>query len=530
MKQLKNLFKQKNALLCLATCIALSSITINCDSCEPEEGKSETLKFTLTSSKNIKGTEEGEFKVKKTEGNGKFADAKVKFTGHASFVKADGTALAETVKLNELLGKDENEEMDDDEMTIKVKAVTPAPAANVTLKMSIGNDDNATAYMSETDAVTWEVAAPTATVTFGTNKSIINTIDPTSVITIAPGGTNVKYQDVFVKITGGLVAFEAKVHGGAVAVQLNTIVSLNTKIALHDLLNALNPGVPPIVGTVDIPTAGHKIEVTKHAGAPVGEHALNVVAGTTAVPNCYANVVDFIKWQEQRIELHPAAHVVATSSNEATITFKMTGSELPTNAVSLVFGGADVADFVYTDTVGAVGAVGGGVLLNTFPNLGTSVAKDGTFSIKVKVNTAVINAIDAYNVHTALTQAVVNLKGATAAAAAGAAKGVADVLIDANTVVDALITAAAGEAVVHAALVALKGTFNTGAPAAAVSPADLSADKVAEVARINGLINGHVIPAGAAVGPKVLNVSMVNSTTPAIIYMADTQIVAWTAS
>lgn len=188
------MLNQKTALLCLATCIALSSITINCDSCESKKKTEETLEFSITKGNDFKSNEYGEFVVQKTKGQGKYANVKVRFANYASFVGKDGNALPETVELYELLGKKAEDEIDAAAMTIKVKAITPAPSADVTLKMSLGNDKNGTAYMGQTEAVTWKMPV----ISFTVDKQVINNLDQTAIITITKTGTqDIKYGDVY---------------------------------------------------------------------------------------------------------------------------------------------------------------------------------------------------------------------------------------------------------------------------------------------------------------------------------------------
>ena len=143
MKQLKNTIKN-NILLLLAMCVAMSSTVVGCDSCndEPEDGKNITAKVELTAhSGELKtATDVATVKVQKKEGELTFEDVILKFEGNANFTKDGETvALLETIKLSEFLKKSPEEEMGDTKHELKFKVISPLPAQDATLKLSVGN-------------------------------------------------------------------------------------------------------------------------------------------------------------------------------------------------------------------------------------------------------------------------------------------------------------------------------------------------------------------------------------------------------
>lgn len=231
MKQLKEYIK-KNTLLGLAICMTLSSIAWGCSACEPEEEK-DAVKIELEGHKgDIEGNEEGTLTFLLKEGSIELSQVVIKITNHKDFVKADGTALSETMTLLKLLGKSEKEdEQMGKSVEVKVKAAPATITAkkDVILKMAVGDEDKEDAFVSEKPVVSWKAT------------------------TSAPSPSDLQINATF--ISPNLTLGTGDIHEGQVLkVNLSTSGADVGKVKCSEIMVEFNEGTYQYIYSVSDPT------------------------------------------------------------------------------------------------------------------------------------------------------------------------------------------------------------------------------------------------------------------------------------
>ena len=302
MNTLYKLIKQKNTLLFFATCIALSSITLQCDSCDAATEEGNTVAMNLEGAPEIKGSEVATLTLQKTAGATILGDVVFTITNPESFVTEGGKALTANMRLNEFLGKEAEEKMEDAKIELKVKASPKTIADNkdITLKIAVGNNTDTAAYVSEKDVVTWKAAPLTAAITVTVTPDIISSTSPASTITIQKTGTaSITYGEVLVTLDSAVSNadhFQAK-YGTGAEQGFAFVFGGGTPIFLHNWLSVLGA---TINATDNIPDTPIDIIVTPTALVADGSK-ITFSVGKTGEPDLYSGGTKVITWQADPI-------------------------------------------------------------------------------------------------------------------------------------------------------------------------------------------------------------------------------------
>jgi len=335
MKQLKNTIKN-NILLGLAVCVAMSSTVAGCgcDS-EPEEGKKNTAKVLVTPDSGIlkahADTAIVKLKREKDKDELKYENVTLNFEGNANFVKdGEKTALPAKMNLSEFLKKDAEEAMGDTEYELKFKVIEPLPKQDATLKLSVGNSENPTAYAAQVEVVKYQVTLPQEMKATALTPIINNYTTGDITVTVeSTGPGKVKREEVFVTF-GGLAClkFKKKVNGVSTPLT-NDAVKLSTLVA--------NLGNGDLESPVNITLVIDKTETL------VDNETLEISLGTQGAPTSYIDKQKIMTAEIAGVIIPPftvtTVHSGTDSPNASFSVAKSGKGELKTSNLFLKFEG-----------------------------------------------------------------------------------------------------------------------------------------------------------------------------------------------
>ena len=303
---------------------------------------------------------------------------------YGSFVQANGKTLSTRMKLSDWLDKGADDNIDNTPIELKMKATTATQTANsnVTLNLSVGNEDNPSAYVSEKDVVTWKAGAsapPTAPITVAhssiqaNNPATLSFTNTTSA-TITSG--TIKCGDIRLEIIN-YDKFE-RVGGGSFAANM----------PLHEFLGGAHTADTPLTPGTPLTVAVKATQATIDANA---EEKLNMaIKHNTDTAISYMAATDVVTWTKGSMELVAKTDKITGSSPTTLTLTNNTGVDVSYSNIYL-----KINNYSAFESVVAGNSV---TLKNTNMSLDAFVSTTGTLTsgssldIAVKATQATIDA------------------------------------------------------------------------------------------------------------------------------------------